>query len=127
MKEIAAAIPPFNLTYSGLGCFPRPTSARVLWAGIQANDALRQLHERITSSTAAIGQALENREFKPHLTLARIEAFDRAKASALQQLFAKYSHAIDQPWQVQEVLVMRSHLSPHGARYEPLLSAKLGG
>ena len=127
LSTVAADISPFQLSYAGLGCFPRPSAPRVLWAGIAMRDqTLPTLHEEISTTTAEIGQPLEKREFRPHLTLARIEDFQRRKADLLEKLFSKHENFIASPWHVTEVLLMRSHLSPPGARYEPLLIKPLG-
>ena len=125
--KAASQSQPFALRYTGLGCFPRPAAPRVLWAGIaDPDERLKHLHAAITSATSDIGRAPEEREFRPHLTLARIENFDRRKGDLLTQLFEKYQNFITDEWVVREIILMRSHLSPQEARYEPILVRSLG-
>lgn len=65
---------PFRMSFSGLGAFPKPTKATVLWLGIGRGEedlvALAQAAER---AAVAVGLAAEDRPFQAHLTLARIQ------------------------------------------------------
>src|ERR1700760_626739 len=62
---------PFDVTFRNYGFFPNPRSARVLWVGIEAPDALPQLARAVDAATHTMGVPLEEHDFKPHLTLAR--------------------------------------------------------
>lgn len=127
LKTAARESQPFSLEYTGLGCFPRCSSPRVLWAGIKDNsESLRRLHERVVELTKEIGKPPEGRSFNPHLTLARIENFRRSESGALEKAIEETGGLISSAWEVSKVLLMRSHLSPQGARYEPLAEEVLG-
>lgn len=65
--------PAFDIAIRGLGWFPNPHSPRVLWAGIEAPSALGDLARATEQRLEQIGIAAEQREFSPHLTLARIK------------------------------------------------------
>jgi 2'-5' RNA ligase len=67
-----AAMPkpkPFRLAVSGLGWFPNPHHPRVFFAAIQAEPALFELAH---ATAAAVPVEPEQKEYRPHLTLARI-------------------------------------------------------
>jgi RNA 2',3'-cyclic 3'-phosphodiesterase len=61
---------PIEIAVRGLGWFPNDHNPRVFWAGIEAGD-LAMLARDSRQALSAIGVALEDREFHPHLTLAR--------------------------------------------------------
>lgn len=61
----------------------------------------------------------ERRPFWPHVTLARVRRGERAAAIAAQPPGEEFVAA--------EVTLYRSRLSPRGARYEPLATARLAG
>ena len=64
----------FRVGLRGLGWFPNPRRPRVFWAGIDAGDELSQLAHDIDVSLQTVGLEPEaDREFTPHLTLARIK------------------------------------------------------
>jgi 2'-5' RNA ligase len=69
---------------SGIGWFPNARNPRVLWAGVHADESLKSLASATDAAVHAIGVARENREYSPHLTLARIR--DRMPADALSKL-----------------------------------------
>ncbi len=64
---------PFQVEVKDLGWFPNERSPHVLWAGVQGGDPLRRLALETEERLAILGIAKEDREFRPHLTLARIK------------------------------------------------------
>ena len=112
----------FNLRCEGLGCFPSPRRPRVLWAGITGDtDALEALHASVTAATQSFGEPPEDRAFKAHLTLARIQQAERSAIDSLKKEITR-DFAIESEWRVNELILMQSHLSPQGARYEAIAS-----
>jgi 2'-5' RNA ligase len=63
----------FDLDIRDLGWFPNERSPRVLWAGVHASPALRQLMGETEERLLALGVAKEDKPSNPHLTLARIK------------------------------------------------------
>ena len=54
--------------------FPSERHAKVLWAGVEANAGLTELHRAIgVVLTDAIGFRPEERPYSPHITLARVD------------------------------------------------------
>ncbi len=76
MKEALLAVPspgPVEIAVRGVGWFPNPRSPRVLYAGIEAPDALHELARDTGRAVAELGVPEEKRSYSPHLTLARIK------------------------------------------------------
>ncbi len=72
-----ATVPSFEVTTVGLGAFPDPKNARVIWAGIDDPDGhLQGLAQAIEDHLAALGFAREKRAFHPHVTLGRVKRVD---------------------------------------------------
>ena len=65
-----AAGEPFQLIAAQLGAFHR-SGGDIIWLGIKPQPELFALHGRLTTALKAAGFAVENRPFKPHLTLLR--------------------------------------------------------
>jgi|SRR5579871_2216171 len=63
----------FSIDVRGLGWFPNPHHPRVFWAGVQAGPALEELAHAIEAALVPLGVPNEDRDFSPHLTLARIK------------------------------------------------------
>lgn len=106
---------PFRVGFDGIGAFPRPERATVLWIGIgEGADTLTSLAAQVEAVVEASGWEAEDRPFRPHLTLARIRPHQDVRA-VLDQIEAPSAG-----WLVDAVLVYRSHLGRGGARYELL-------
>src|SRR4051812_44732402 len=61
---------PFQLTFGNVGFFA-PRSPRIFWAGIEAGYELKALAAAIDSALTPLGIPKEERDYTPHLTLAR--------------------------------------------------------
>ncbi|MBI2677365.1 MAG: RNA 2',3'-cyclic phosphodiesterase [Candidatus Koribacter versatilis] len=61
---------PFNLSFRTAGFFT-PRSPRIFWAGIEAGHELKALAAAVDQAVTPLGIAKEDRDFAPHLTLAR--------------------------------------------------------
>lgn len=120
VRSVASATEPFVTRLTRVGAFPAPSRARVLWAGLDDPDG------RFTRVVQRLDEALvewfepEPRAFAPHLTLARIDPRARLGPEVLGLDVAS------EPFEVDRLVVYRSHLSPKGATYETVSAASLG-
>ena len=62
---------PFEVTFRDVGFFT-PRSPRVFWVGVHSGYELGALAKSVDDTTAKLGVAREEREYSPHLTLARV-------------------------------------------------------
>lgn len=114
--------PPFRLAFTDLGAFPSAARAKVVWLGTgDGADRLRSLAAHCEAAALAAGFEPETRPFKAHLTLSRL----RPERDVTRWL-AKVPTA-DIATDVAEVVVVRSHLGPAGARYENVERFPLAG
>ncbi|HYE91437.1 MAG TPA: RNA 2',3'-cyclic phosphodiesterase [Terriglobales bacterium] len=124
LHDAARGQAPFTLVVGGLGAFPSATRPRVLWAGITAGgDALTTLAGAVDARLTQLGLPREERDFSPHVTIGRVRETRRFPGLAA----ALDGHGELGRVAVDAVVLMRSELSPRGARYTPLASAPLGG
>ena len=122
----ADGIAPFELSLAGAGVFPPRGAPRVLWAGVGgALDALTGLRGSVEDALASEGVPRDERDFTPHVTLARLNArLSRDEAQALRDAVA----ALDVPplpFAVDEVGLYHSDLLSTGAVYTRIASARL--
>jgi RNA 2',3'-cyclic 3'-phosphodiesterase len=61
----------FEIAVRGLGWFPNARNPKVFWAGIESGPELAALAKATESALASIGVPIDDREYHPHLTLAR--------------------------------------------------------
>ena len=62
----------FKISLDGVGTFSTYSKSKILWAGVNNLDGLRNLHLAVGKALSAIDIKLEKRKYKPHITLARL-------------------------------------------------------
>jgi 2'-5' RNA ligase len=116
----------FEISIAKLGVFPSRSRPRVIWVGVDTPPELCALQKGIEQETAHLGYSLEDRNFSPHLTLARLSK--RATADDSRYLGEILGNVIVGSLgitPVQEIHLYRSELNPHGSIYTSLFSAPL--
>lgn len=109
----------FDLTYKGLGVFPNERQPRVLWLGAgKGGKKVTELQSTVEENLAALKFPRENREFHPHLTLARIKALRGSRA--FMDVVKSHERLSLPTGEIREVHLIRSVLKPSGAEYETL-------
>jgi RNA 2',3'-cyclic 3'-phosphodiesterase len=117
---------PFEAALSGAGAFPNPRRAHVIWLGIaEGRNELSALAERLCSGLRAAGFELETRPFRPHLTVARVKR--GGERDAERALAAVEGTGEVARFPVGRLLLMKSELSPKGARHEEVRAFPLAG
>ena len=117
---VAVAAPPdLRLEMGRTGSFDRG-APRVLWVGVNGQTReLTALAGRVDAALAGAGFAPERRVFAPHLTLARLpDELPLACRQRIVQTAGQVELIACEPFVVQNIVLMRSHLGPGGARYE---------
>lgn len=107
--------PAFRVRWGGLGAFPRPRRATVLWLGLdQGVGEAERLAAVVEGAVEAAGFPPEERPFRSHLTLSRL----RPDQDVTAVLAAVPPVGWGMP--VDRVVLFRSHLGSGGPRYEEL-------
>jgi 2'-5' RNA ligase len=121
--EAVAAGPPMTLRLAGGGRFGSLRRPQVLWAGLTGDvDALTAMAARLARAARGLRLPVEDRPFRPHLTLGRWRPGRPADATLADRL-ADYRGP---EWPVGEVALMRSTLGP-SPRHDRLASWSPGG
>jgi 2'-5' RNA ligase len=124
--SVVAGHRPFRLECAGLGAFPQPRTARVVWVGIREGaEELTRLHARLDAALEPLGFRREQRPFTSHLTLGRVRGPGR-----LEQLATAVTSMPAEPlgeMLLDRIDLMRSELRPEGARYSVLREFPLEG
>jgi len=108
----------FELSFAGVGSFPKSGSPRVIWVGLaDGADALAAFERQITQRLVDLGIAEESRPYKPHLTLARVREPSGLNSGPLldgmRDLRLGTAH-------IDAITLFQSRLSPKGPTYTPL-------
>ena len=118
LSNIADQYAGFSIRLQGIGVFKNISKPRVLWVGIHQYDILQSLKTLIDKEMTVLGFHPEAREFKPHLTLARIKWInDKQK---LSQLLEEYKLEFFQQTEIKELVYYESVLRSTGPIYKPI-------
>jgi len=118
LKERCRDFGEFSFQLKGTGVFRSLRDARVIWIGIESSDKLNKLNEQIAEGLKENGFRLEERVFRPHITIGRIKSL--RETENLKVLIASYSEKAIQRVDVNEVILYESILMPTGPLYKPL-------
>ena len=130
LADAAAGSTPLDVTFHGIGAFPGLERPRILWVGL-AHGALevRRLQARVTDALGVRGFGKEERAWHPHLTIGRVHderRWRRETGPPLRSALAQAATTTFGTQRVAEVALMRSELSPAGARYTLRRALSLG-
>lgn len=113
---------PVAIELDGVDVFDR---AGILFVGVAMTPELLALQRSVTSATGVCGFAAEQREYRPHITLARTKG--RRRAQGMEALRSKFRR---QPrftrFLAEEFLLYESFTRPTGSVYEIRERFRLG-
>jgi 2'-5' RNA ligase len=116
IKEMLAGFQfePFTITYSGIGAFPNPAHARVVWVGLDSEGAqkLTALANDIIAKMSELGFKAD-KPFSAHLTLLRA----RGRPVSTSYLSSKYQGRTFGSDRIDKVHLKKSELRSSGPVY----------
>jgi len=123
VREVSYRYHPFPVMYGGLGAFPDKIRPRVLWIGCTNSDKqLLSMKNELDRSLSVHGFGIEDRQFRPHVTLGRVKS-----QSGLKNLIRMLENVNFEPREVSisDIIVVKSTLKPGGSEYSTLASMLL--
>lgn len=109
---------PFTLSFRGIGAFPKPKFARVVWIGTDelGGGKLKELASKVEDSLAPLGFK-SDKPFKPHVTIFRI----KSKIGDITKDLERFENVELGSQQVSKIKFKRSILTSDGPVYSDLL------
>ncbi|MFZ5447080.1 MAG: RNA 2',3'-cyclic phosphodiesterase [Thermodesulfobacteriota bacterium] len=124
-REVAQTEVPFQLKATIAGAFPSPKAPRVVWLGLGGDVVpLNRLYYQLEKAFDKLGYPPEGRAFHPHLTLGRVKS--PANRDKLARMLETMPPLDWPPFEVKELILFQSVLSPKGSTYTPLKVIPLG-
>lgn len=119
---------PFQLALLGQGTFPDNRQPGVFWVSFQEPDTvrLREEQKRLEEELSGYGIPKENKEFFPHITVARLKLFTQKDRQLFDRAREKFTDAFNNMkkplFEINELTLFKSELRPKGAVYIKLYS-----
>ncbi|KAB7705862.1 RNA 2',3'-cyclic phosphodiesterase [Bacillus aerolatus] len=102
VENAIRAIEAFPLVVDSFGSFGKKTEPRIFWAGVKEEERLNELQKKVSAACREAGFELDNKPFRPHLTLAR-----------------KWKGAV--PFQLPQIVLNKKFLAESVVLYETYL------
>lgn len=113
ISQVAATQQPFEFRLSGVGYFEGRSNSLILWVGVELNAELMMLHRATGDRLSAAGFAIEQRPYRPHITLVRGENIQLAAITEFLQTDHVYSANVP----ARDLCLFRSETRPDGPVY----------
>ncbi len=118
----AVKSPRFKINARGIGGFPSLEQPHTIWIGVEKSRKIVQLQRRLVNHLQESGFEFEKREFKPHLTIARLGKKTNLKTRInLKKVADLQFGAI----MVKELILFESELSSEGPVHKILRKVSL--
>jgi len=118
---------PLSLRAEGVGFFPNLRSPRVVWVGINDRAGrLVDLQKQIEAAVGPFSPEPGEKNFTGHATLGRLKNPRPADIRDLASRAQSLEKRLFGEWTAHEIEIIRSELSPAGARYTSLAAFRLG-
>lgn len=111
LRHVTSGFAPFVVGLRSLAT--RAFRSGVLWIDLEPSEHLAIVAEAVSTALCTLGFPIQDRPFRPHLTLAR----SSGRTSIPRLLADAYSGPASR-WTVPGLELVRSHLSRAGSRYE---------
>ena len=106
---------PFSVYLDSVGVFPSESYIRVVWIGLKPENGILELQSSIDEKLKGLFE--KEKDFKAHVTLARVKLIDDKKRFIEQLKKIKVEH---KKFDIGSFKLVKSTLSPKGAVYEEM-------
>jgi 2'-5' RNA ligase len=127
MMDISLALgrlkhPTFDMDIEGVGVFGSNKRPRVLWAGVRNISPLTLLHQKVVAAVESTGATVDDRRFRPHITLARVH---NSPYERVRNYLSDHGLFKTRTISVTDFGLYSSHLASSGAIYNEEVSFDL--
>ncbi|WMW25898.1 RNA 2',3'-cyclic phosphodiesterase [Methanolobus sediminis] len=114
---------PFTSRVKGIGVFPKPKFAKVIWLGCEGNFDV--LNEQIENCLSSFEFEPTLHRFSAHATLARVKYLPKKKKTEFLELLDELKDFEIGSMDVSSIKLKKSTLTPKGPIYETLHEVSL--
>jgi 2'-5' RNA ligase len=121
VRAAAEGRAPWRLRWTAAGAFPSALRPRVLWLGVDGGETLMEVHRVLADG----GFRVEDRAFRPHLTLARVRRGEISRERYREIVAHLETLPAVAPSLAVALVLYESRLGGGPAVHVPLVVAKL--
>ena len=118
----------FEVVLAGAGSFPPVGKPRALWLGLERGaDELGAMAAALGEALVPLGWPPDPRPYRPHLTVARLDASSRADGAAVADLLRTAAEGWRTAFRADRVVLFASHLGGAPPRHDVVTEVALRG
>ncbi len=122
IENVVKDFNPFDIKIKGCGAFPNKNRIRVIWVGIENDEILKNLHDKLDGEFNNIGFDLD-KKFSSHLTIGRMKS-PKGK-DKVKDCINNFEDIEIGTMNINSIKLKKSTLTPSGPIYEDLREFKL--
>ncbi len=122
IEKVIADFDSFTIKIKGCGAFPNKNRIKVIWVGLDEDQILKELHDKLDKEFNSIGFDLD-KKFSSHLTIGRMRS-GKAK-DKVKNTLDSYDDIDIGTMEVNTIILKKSTLTPSGPIYEDLIEFRL--
>jgi len=123
MKDSVQGVEPFKIRLIGTGAFPNEDYMRVLWVGLEDGGMLGPIARNLDVSLSKFGFKKEEREFSPHVTIARMKGSEGKEK--IRAILDEHRTEVFGEQQVTCIRLKKSVLKPEGPDYSTVEEVRI--
>jgi 2'-5' RNA ligase len=116
LLNVSTGIKAFQIQLKALGAFPNEKYPKIIWAGVKVDDVIFNLQRKILEQLEFI-VPISDKRFSPHVTLGRIK-YGIKNPKFVSEILKSKANWEDEAFLVEEIVLMESQLTGHGAKYK---------
>ena len=126
LTEQFLVLQPIRLSLNKFGVFPKISSPKVLWIGLEYQNALGKIYQIVEDTMRSFEYENERSFFSPHVTIGRIK---KRTSHEAKLRIGHYLQGINfektGEFQINQVFLFQSELTTTGPNYSQLFAIKL--
>ncbi len=117
IANVVSEFKPFKINIKGCGAFPNTNHIKVIWVGIEDDEILNELHDRLDEEFIRLGFD-KDKKFSTHLTMGRMKS--AKNKSKVKDTIDKFGDFEIGEMEVNCISLKKSTLTPSGPIYDDL-------
>ena len=126
LTEQLLDLQPIRISMNNIGVFPKISSPRVIWIGLEYQNALGEIYRIVENTMGSFEYENERKYFSPHVTIGRIK---KRTSNEAKLRIGHYLQGINfektGEFRINQILLFQSKLTPTGPNYSQLFAIKL--
>lgn len=117
IQNVVSDFKPFNIKIKGTGSFPNKNHIKVIWVGIEEDELIKDLHDKLDKEFTRLGFD-KDKKFSTHLTIGRMKsAKNKNQVKGVLEEFNDFDIG---EMNVDKITLKKSTLTPSGPVYEDI-------